>query len=221
MIKYIPNDIAKGLHWYIQIKTRESGPYSYLEVLSMLENQDIEDSHFITYRSLGAWHQVSNFENFTPENIKDIFSKNNITSDTSTDIPFRKSLRVPLSSQVLTILGDYTFKSTCIDLSTGGCLIKLPRGKIKPDSKIKIHFYTNDEIKLSAFNILGEAVRILSAEKLKEGSSYYDLIGVKFKILSNSDKETLRNKIREIVFKTQADATIDRVLKRQFALSAA
>ncbi len=221
MIKLIPNDIAKNLHWYIQIKTRESGPYSYLEILSMLDNKDIEQDHFITYRGLGAWHSALDFKNFTLENIKHALSKNNITKNENDDIPFRRSIRIPLSSEVLTILGDYTFKSECIELSTGGCLIKLPRGKVRPDSKIKIHFYTNNSIKLNAFNISGEAVRILSAERLKEGSSYYDLIGVKFKLANSSEKETLKNKIREIIFTTQADITINRVLRRQSALSVA
>ncbi len=221
MIENIPNDQAKDLHWYIQIKTRESGPYSYLEILSMLYNKDIEAENMITYRGLGAWHQASDFENFKAENLEDALDENNIDPDDSDDVPFRRSIRIPLSSEVLTIVDDYVFKSECIDLSTGGCLIKLPRGKIKADSEIKIHFYGNDKMKLESFNISGEAVRVLSAEKLKEGSSYYDLIGVQFTNVKRSEKEALKGKIREIVFTTLADVTIDRVLRRQAALSAA
>ncbi len=221
MIENIPNDKALDLHWYIQIKTRESGPYSYLEILSMLHNKDIEDENLITYRGLGAWHQASNFENFTPENLEYALDENNIDPDDSDDVPFRRSIRIPLSSEVLTIVDDYVFKSECIDLSTGGCLIKLPRGKIKAGAEIKIHFYGNDGMKLESFNVSGEAVRVLSAEKLKEGSSYYDLIGVQFTNLKRSEKEGLKAKIREIVFTTLADVTIDRVLRRQAALSAA
>lgn len=221
MIENIPNQQAIELHWYIQIKTRESGPYSYLEILSMLHNKDLEEDNLITYRGLGDWHSASYFSNFTTENIELALEENNIDPNDSDESPFRRSIRIPISSEVLTIVDDYVFKSECIDLSTGGCLIKLPRGKIKPDSNIKIHFYSNDGIKLGAFNISGEAVRVFSAAKLKEGSSYYDLIGVQFNNIKRSEREELKDKIREIVFTTLADVTIDRVLRRHAALNAA
>lgn len=221
MIDTIPNEKALELHWYIQIKTRESGPYSYLEVLSMMHNEDLESSNMLTYRGLGGWHQASDFQNFTKANIEAALEENNIDPSDQDDVPFRRSIRIPLSSEVLTIVDDYAFKSECIDLSTGGCLIKLPRGKLKPDSKIKIHFYENGKIQLDAFNISGEVVRVLSAEKLKEGTSYYDLIGIQFEAMKKSEKETLKTKIKEIVLTTMADVTIDRVLNRQSALNAA
>lgn len=221
MIENIPNEQAKDLHWYIQIKNRESGPYSYIEIISMVYNKDIENKDLLTYRGLGAWHKTSDFDNFTSKNVEYALEENRIDPDDSDDIPFRKFVRIPISSEVLTVVDDYVFKSECIDLSTGGCLIKLPQGKIKPDSNIKLHFYRNDKIKLDSFNITGEAMRILSAEKLKEGSSYCDLIGVQFMNVKHSEKEALKEKIRKIVFTTLAEVTIDRALKRQTALSAA
>lgn len=220
MIENIPNQQALDLHWYIQIKSRESGPYSYLEIISMLHNKDLEEENLITYRGLGAWHPSSDFKNFTAENIDSALDENNIDPGDSDEIPFRRSIRIPLSSEALITIDSYVFKSECIDLSTGGCLVKLPRGKIKPDSNIKIHFYKNENIKLQAFNISGEAVRVLSASKLKEGSSYYDLIGVQFNNLKRSEREKLKTHIREIVFTTLTDVSIERVLRRHAALAA-
>lgn len=221
MIKLISNDDALNKHWYIQVKNRESGPYSYLEVLSMIHNEDIDSSNGVTYRGLGEWHPVSEFENFTKNNVEASLEENNIDPDDSDDVPFRRSIRIPVSCEVLTIVDDFVFTSECIDLSTGGCLIKLPRGKIKADSQIKIHFYGNKHINLSPFNIHGESVRIISAPKLKEGSSYYDLIGVEFQNVKKADRDALRSKIREVVLTTLSDVEIDRVLRRHTALSAA
>jgi hypothetical protein len=146
---------------------------------------------------------------------------NNIDPEGNDDIPFRRYTRIPLSAEVLVVTGDYAFKSECLDLSVGGCLIKLPRGKVHPDNDIKVHFYRNENIQLNPFNVAGEAVRVISAEKLKEGSSYYDLIGVQFINLKRSEREALREKIREIVFTTESDIEIQRILKRHTALSAA
>jgi len=221
MVKEMTNEVALGHHWYIQIKGRASGPYSYLEVLSMIHNKDIELSNSITYRGLGNWHSVSEFENFQPKALADALEENDLDPEEDNDVPFRRSIRIPVTCEVLTVMDDFVFKSECIDLSTGGCLLKLPRGKIKPNSKIKIHFYNNSKINLTAFNVTGEAVRTVSASHLTEGSSYYDLIGIQFQNVKKDNKEALRTKIKEIVLTTLSDVTIDRVLKRNKVLSAA
>jgi len=221
MIELMSNKEALDKHWYIQVKNRESGPYSYLEVLSMVHNEDVESSNCVTFRGLGGWHKVSDFENFQKEKVQKALEENNIDPEEDNDVPFRRSIRIPLSCEVLTVVDDFVFKSECIDLSTGGCLIKLPRGKIKPNSTIKIHFYGDKGINLTAFNIQGESVRTISAAHLKEGSSYFDLIGVQFQNVKKENRDSLRQKIKEIVLTTMSDVTIDRVLSRNKVLAAA
>lgn len=221
MIKLISNKDALNKHWYIQVKNRESGPYSYLEVLCMIHNQDVDGDNGITYRGLGDWHPISEFENFKADHVQDALDENNIDPQEDNDVPFRRSIRIPVSCEVLTIVDDFVFTSECIDLSTGGCLIKLPRGKIKPNSKIKIHFYGHKNINLAAFNIHGESVRTISAAHLKEGTSYYDLVGVQFQNVKKESRDALRTKIKEIVLTTLSDVTIERVLNRNQVLSAA
>ena len=49
MIELIPENKAKELHWYIQIKNRETGPYSYLEICCMIGNDDITGSDQIYF----------------------------------------------------------------------------------------------------------------------------------------------------------------------------
>jgi len=220
MIELMSNEEALNQHWYIQVKSRASGPYSYLELLSMIHNEDVEMSNSITYRGLGDWHPVSAFENFKKINLEEALEENNVDPEEE-DVPFRRSIRIPVSCEVLTIVDDFVFKSECIDLSTGGCLIKLPRGKIKANSVMKIHFYGNSKMHLKAFNISGETVRTVSASNLTEGSSYYDLIGVQFNSFKKEDKANLRETIKEIVLTTLSDVTIERVLNRSKVLAAA
>ena len=221
MIELMNNEEALSHHWYVQVKNRESGPYSYLEILSMVHNEDIDSTNSITHRGLGSWHPVSDFENFKKENVEDALEENNIDPEEDNDVPFRRSIRIPVSCEVLTIVDDFIFTSECIDLSTGGCLIKLPRGKVKANSKIKVHFYSNEHINLQPFNIHGESVRTISAAHLKEGTSYYDLIGVQFQSVKKDQRDALRSKIKEIVLTTLSDVTIDRVLRRNQVLAAA
>lgn len=220
MIEKIPHEDAKNLHWYVQINGKESGPYSYIEVLTMVHNKDINHEHSLVYRGLGGWHPLKSFKNFEKESILEAFELFDYDPDDNDEVHYRRSVRVPVSTQALVVMGDYCFKCECIDISSGGCLIKLPRGKIRPESYFGVHFYRNRKLNLEAFNVKGEAVRVVSAAKLLEGSSYYDLIGVQFDIIKKSEKEQLKEMLRGLVFKTLSEVEINRVLKRQSSLAA-
>lgn len=219
MIEMIPLQTAENLHWYVRLNNRESGPYSYLEIISMINNKDIEYESEIVYRGLGGWYKVSEFANFTPENIEKAFDTFDHDPDNMDEIHFRRSIRIPLSTETLVVANNYFFKAECMDLSTGGCLIKLARGKLKIDQKFIIHFYENPSLNLPAFNIHCEAVRALSAAKLHEGSAYYDLVGVQFENLKKSDKDKLKETIKNLVFNTKSDITINHILRRQSSLA--
>lgn len=219
MIELIPLQTAETLHWYVKMNNRESGPYSFLEIISMINNKDIEYESEIVYRGLGGWKKVSAFENFSPENIKKAFEAFDHDPEDMDEIHFRRSVRIPVSTETLVILNNYYFKAECVDLSTGGCLLKLSRGKIKVDQKFNLHFYENPHLNLPAFNIQCDAVRILSAAKLHEGSAYYDLVGVQFENLKKSDKDALKETIKNLVFNTKPNVRINQILKRQTSLA--
>lgn len=219
MIDFIKPIKAMNLHWYVQIKNRESGPYSFLEILSMVHNTDLSADDLITYRGLGDWHPVKNFANLSPEEVNKILEENDIDPEDGSEVPFRRSIRIPTFSEAIVVIDDILFKCKCIDLSTGGCLLKVPKGKIKVESEIKIHFYKDSKINLMSFNAKGEVMRVISATKIKEDTSAYDLLGVKFE-LKKTAKQNLKAKLREIIFTTLSDDNIEQVLNRGKALSA-
>lgn len=220
MIDFIPISEAKKKHWYIFVKNRESGPYRFVELLLMLHNKDIEAHDEITFRGLGGWKQAQDFENFKGSKIQEGLQELDVDPDDLSDIHFRKSIRIPTNTEVIAVMGNQSVKCVCLDLSTGGCLLKVARGKIKLDRDLKIHFYSNPQRNITSMNFRGEAVRVVSAEKLKEGSHFFDLIGVKFEELKKSQKDKVKHMIKNVVFNTESEDDIQKIIKRDTALSA-
>ena len=122
-------EAEKG-HWYIKINKRESGPYQYKELLLMVHNNDIKGDDQITCRGLGDWKKISEFKLLSQQSLKDYFAEADLDPEDLDTIHFRKSMRVDFKELVLVVSGNQLFQAICLDLSTGGCMVKVRRGKI-------------------------------------------------------------------------------------------
>ncbi len=215
MIDIIPLKEAVEHHWYLRVNgSRESGPYSFMEVLSMLETGDLKFEDEATYRGLGGWHPITSFANFNKDEIKRVLDEQGIDPTDNDEIPFRRSVRIPISSEVMVVIEDRFFKGEVLDLSTGGCLLRISKGKVKTDDVIKIHFYENTNANLLAFNAGGGVVRAVSEEKVEHHRSSTDLVGIKFNPMKKEAKDDLRLRIRDLVLSSQSNQNINQIIKR-------
>lgn len=202
---------AQEKHWYIKINKRESGPYRYSEILLMIHNQDVKEGDMITCRGLGGWKNLSDFEHFGSSNVKAYFEEMDLDPEDHEAIHFRKSMRVPFKEAILIVSGNQVFKAVCLDVSTGGCMIKVKRGQIPMDSQIKIHIYNNDDMNCPAFNLRGTVTRNIAQKRESEAGTLYDHLGVEFSGVKKSQRDILQNTLRDIVFNYRES---DSVFKR-------
>ena len=191
---------AQKKHWYIKINKRESGPYQYNEVVLMIYNEDVKPEDMITCRGLGGWKILSDFCHFSVGSTKKYFEENNINPEDHETIHFRRSMRVPLEETVLAVSGNQLFKAHCIDVSTNGCMIKVPRGKVPTNTTIKIHIYNNEKKNYPAFNLKGSVVRTVPQKREKTDSVLFDHLGIEFNHNQKSQKEKLQTTLRNMVF---------------------
>jgi hypothetical protein len=204
---------AQNRHWYIKINKRESGPYRYSEILLMIHNQDVKQEDQITCRGLGGWKALSDFQHFSEKSIKKYFEENELDPEDHDAIHFRKSMRVPLKETILAVSGNQLFKALCLDVSTGGCMIKVPRGRIPLDSMIKIHIYENENKNCPAFNLKGKVIRVISQERRSEGETLFDHLGIEFLLGKKSQREVLQSTLRDMVFNYKEEK-IEETFKR-------
>ncbi len=196
---------AEEKHWYIKINKRESGPYRFEEILLMINGSDIKESDMITCRGMGGWEPLKEFSYFTPKAVKAHFEENEMNPDDQENVHFRKTMRVPLMETVLTLNGNQLFKAHCIDVSTGGCMIKVPRGKVPIDSTIKVHIYKNDKKNLPSFNLKGSVIRIIPIKERSDCGNFFDHVGVEFTNGNKSHKDNLQETLRNLIFNFNED----------------
>lgn len=190
--------------WYTKVQDKETGPYSYAELCIMLANKDLLDTEEVTYLGHGSWVLINQAELFQALTVKKFLDENNINLDS--DIPLRKSIRVPLSAELAIVTNARMFKAHSLDVSTTGLMIKTLKSGLQSNNKLKIHMYESKEQKLPALNITGVIVR-----KLDKKDNKYDYFGVNFENLSQEQRETIHHLIRMCILQGTSEHAVSEV----------
>ncbi|MCO5113288.1 MAG: PilZ domain-containing protein [Bdellovibrionaceae bacterium] len=190
--------------WYTKVQDKETGPYSYAELCIMLANKDLLDTEEVTYLGHGEWVLISTDDLFQPLAVRKFLDENNINLDS--DIPLRKSIRVPLSAEIALICDGRMFKAQSMDMSTTGLMIKTLKSGLKQNSKLRMHVYKNDEQKIPAINLNGIIVR-----KLDKSDNKFDYFGINFENLSTEQREIIHNLIRMCILQGTSEHAVREV----------
>lgn len=190
--------------WYTKVQDKETGPYSYAELCIMLANKDLLDTEEVTYLGHGEWVILNTDELFKPLTIKKFLDDNNINLDS--DIPLRKSIRVPLSAEIALVCNGRMFKAQSMDMSTTGLMLKTLKSGLTQDSKLRMHVYQSDEQKIPHINLTGVIVR-----KLDKPDNKYDYFGVNFENLTQQQRDVIHNLIRMCILQGTSEHAVHEV----------
>lgn len=204
-------------NWYIRVKDKETGPYSYTEVCILIENNDVSEEEEITLLGHGSWHKLKESPLFASMTTKLFLKEHNI--DLTTDIPLRKSIRVPLTAEIAVISEGRMFKAATCDMSTSGMMIKINRFSIKEGLTIRIHLYSDTNQKLQSLNFSAKVVRKIhkpdpSSSKDKEALSpfqKFDHYGIEFVDMEEKEKEQVKELIRQSIMEGQKRVAVDEI----------
>ncbi len=204
-------------NWYIRVKDKETGPYSYTEVCILVENDDVSQDEEVTLLGHGSWHKMKDSPLFTKMNTKLFLKENNI--DLNTDIPLRKSIRVPLTAEVAVICDGRMFKAATCDISTSGMMIKINRNSIRENVTIKIHLYSAPDQKLKSLNFKAIVVRKIKkpdpvSKNDKDAMApiqKFDHFGIEFADMEEKEKEQVKDLIRQSIIEGQKRVSVDEI----------
>lgn len=204
-------------NWYVKIKDKETGPYSYTEVCILIENDDIAAEEGITLLGHGSWHKMSESPLFSKMAAKLFLKENNI--DIKTDIPLRKSIRVPLTAEIAVICDGRMFKAATCDMSTSGMMIKINRHSIKEGALIKIHLYSALDQKLKSLNFTASVIRKIHKPEPKSkhdkeamaAIQKFDHFGIEFVEMEEKEKEQVKEVIRQSIMEGQKKVAVDEI----------
>lgn len=204
-------------NWYIRVKDKETGPYSYIEVCILVENNDVSEDEEVTLLGHGSWHQLKSVPLFQKMNVKLFLKENNI--DMTTDIPLRKSIRVPLTAEIAVVCDGRMFKAATCDMSTSGMMIKVNKNSIREGSMLKIHLYSAADQKLKSLNFFATVVRkINKPEPVSKHDAAamtpvqkFDHFGIEFANMDDKDKDLVKELIRQSIMEGHKKVSVDEI----------
>lgn len=174
--------------WFILREGNNYGPYSYLEILQMLQVKTLFDHDFVWQHGLDAWKKISEIADFSPEAIKNVQTSGDPMAQ---EIFFRRRhIRATYGCTLILHDNKNIYKGRSVEISAGGAGIVIPTKALQPGQNVFLHFQPGDGV--PPFNAI---CNIVSKQFVKgdDGDKAHVKYGVKFTSLSNAAKESIKS----------------------------
>lgn len=178
VIKYLNlnhEDIKSGkdTDWFVLKADNCFGPFSYFDMISMLQKKELHEFDFVWRDGLVTWKRIAEVSEFSVEEIKFIMN----VLGYSEAFFRRRHRRVNYNAQILVHNNDDLFHGMSLEISAGGAGVVINSPQLHPGDKIKLHFKPGGE--LPAFNARCEVVSKQFVDKV-EGVNQPTKYGLKF-----------------------------------------
>ncbi len=169
--------------WYILRNENKYGPFSYLEILKMLQERKVFEFDFVWSRpQMNSWQRISELPDFQPEKIRDTKLAGGAMLS---DIFYRRRhARAKFGASVLVHNSKEVWRGNSIEISAGGAGLILDTDRLQIGLSVFLHFKAGDGV--PPFNAV---CSIVSKQDLKDGKYRY---GVKFNSISQSVQQAIK-----------------------------
>ncbi len=178
--------------WYVLKGENKYGPFSYLDLVRMLQEKVIFEFDYVWTGAMESWQRIAEIEDFGPERIRQLHNENRAEA---ADIFFRRRhSRVAFGGSILVHDNKRVWKGKGISISAGGAGILMENALILPGQTLYLHFKPGDGV--PPFNALCEVVnkRYENDLRHKDALVHY---GVKFTRISPEAQDFLGEFVKE------------------------
>lgn len=183
-------EIATPNEWHVLKGETQYGPYTYEEMLSMMQNKTLFSFDFVWSPHLEGSMTMTDLGEFSADRISRIVEKskdNNVFSRRSTE-------RAQCQFNVYIHNNIKFWTGTVESISTGGALILMENPLLLPGDQITIHFKRLSE-STESFNAKGEILsKRLTKQKIEHDSQLY--YAVKFDALQPQGEKIIKDYIQ-------------------------
>lgn len=173
--------------WYVLKGEKKFGPFEYLEMLKMLQSKNIFEFDFVWKKSMASWQRIAELEDFRADKITNLSKNEKLVSE---EVFYRRRhARTNLESTVIVHDNQKLWKAESIQISEGGCGLKIWNSMLLPGQQVYIHFKPDSHI--LAFNAVAEIVSKKFEENIKSQSAPI-VYGLKFLSLGEEAKLAVR-----------------------------
>ena len=173
--------------WMIKKEAKQFGPFSYLEVIQMLQERTLFDSDPICLMRLGKWQPVKEWEEFSNQKIRQLLT----TPDRHIKEVFnrRRYPRVTFEGSLIVHDNKTVFRGQSFQISAGGAGLYIPSPALQPGQTLLLHFHPSPDV--PAFNAVASVVSKNQFQKESEIDPRPLRYGVKFTSISQTVKEQI------------------------------
>jgi hypothetical protein len=173
--------------WAIQKDEKQFGPFSYLEVIQMLQERTLQETDHISLAKVGRWQPVKDFEEFSTQKIRHLMS----TADRHIKEVFnrRRYPRAQFEGTLIVHDNKTVFRGQTFQISAGGAGLYIPSSALQPGQTLLLHFHPSMEV--PAFNAVAAVVSKVLPNHEAEVQLKPLRYGVKFTSISQNVKEKI------------------------------
>ena len=140
--------------WFVLKGENKFGPFTYTDVVKMLQQKIVFPFDYIWHSGLEGWKRVAETGDFTEENIRLLFSKNEgKKKDVFLERQFK---RKKFSGRVIIHDNMTLWRGAGFEISKGGVGVTMKNALVVPGQQVFVHFTGEGEF--PAFNAVCEVV---------------------------------------------------------------
>ena len=176
------SDPLKSRIWFVLKQNNNYGPFSKTELIQMLQSDTLQEYDFIWHEKMQSWKRLSEVNEFSMEEIKNIYKNLNNEKQVDPELANafyrRKYQRAKYNSHAIVHDKQKVYKSISVEISEGGAGLLIEDANFKKGEQVYLHIKPGHEV--PAFNAICKVVSI-------KGNLY----GVQFLKISVSAKNSI------------------------------
>lgn len=173
--------------WYVLKWDNRYGPFSFNDLLKMLQEKNIFEFDFVWKQGFEGWSRIAELKEFSTESIQALAQKQGKATE---DVFFRRRhARTRHNASIIVHDGQNVWKGTSLEISEGGAGLVMQNALILPGQKVYLHFKPGDSV--PPFNAVCEIVskQYVKGVKNKDAPIGY---GIKFLEISGDVQKVIR-----------------------------
>lgn len=172
--------------WYVLKGENKFGPFSYFEMVKMLQEKLIFEFDFVWKSGMESWARVAETQDFASDTIQNL--KTDKVGDVSDLFFRRRHKRSQYNGTLIVHDNNKVWKGQALEISAGGAGVVMQNAMIVPGDVLYLHFKPCDGV--PPFNAICEVVSKKYVEKVK-GEGTPIRYGMKFTQINEADQKTL------------------------------
>lgn len=171
--------------WYVLKGQNKFGPFSYQDVIRMLQEKSVFEFDYVWHSGLATWQRIAELEDYSSKKIRDL----KLSTDETSEVFFRRRhARVGFISTIIIHDNKHVWKGQSLEVSAGGAGLVIENALLQPGQTLYLHFKPADG--LPPFNAVCEVVskQYVKGVKNKEAPIRY---GVKFTSINSTAQKQL------------------------------